>query len=387
METDKLTAIGKELGLSGPGLKQWIDEERVREREAREVRLAERNAAKEADAEALARLQAEKEVLELRLKLRELDATTGSGACLRDSERLTVLAWQDLGRGLLLSENPHLRARFQIVHRRRDERRKVLAWRGRALSGYRLPSDGSFTRPLTPAAATSFPHRTSTRRRLRHHRDATSPQPPGPQAPPLSFGSVLWSRSDSRLNGTARERIPRRLLLPVVLSPLTASSASSVSLRSEVAVDAAAEKRAAEPAGLLHRRRPPAAVHNAFGDRRGPPAGVAARARRGLTPSSLRWYATTPRGCRITMGKLKAFDIVLDGYRSVYHPGQAVRGKCVLELKGDMRLKAVRVFMRGLAKVHWTESRSTGNRLGAYTEHYNAEMEYFFQGTDTFRLR
>ncbi|KAL3217390.1 hypothetical protein MRX96_051006 [Rhipicephalus microplus] len=64
--------------------------------------------------------------------------------------RLTVLAWQDLGRGLLLSENPHLRARFQIVHRRRDERRKVLAWRGRALSGYRLPSDGSFTRPLTP---------------------------------------------------------------------------------------------------------------------------------------------------------------------------------------------------------------------------------------------
>ncbi|KAL3193736.1 hypothetical protein MRX96_002179 [Rhipicephalus microplus] len=82
------------------------------------------------------------------------------------------------------SENPHLRARFQIVHRRRDERRKVLAWRGRALSGYRLPSDGSFTRPLTPAAATSLPHRTSTRRRLRHHRDSTSPQPPGPQAPP-----------------------------------------------------------------------------------------------------------------------------------------------------------------------------------------------------------
>ncbi|XP_075536219.1 arrestin domain-containing protein 3-like isoform X2 [Dermacentor variabilis] len=84
------------------------------------------------------------------------------------------------------------------------------------------------------------------------------------------------------------------------------------------------------------------------------------------------------------MGKLKAFDIVLDGYRSVYHPGQAVRGKCVLELKGDMRLKAVRVFMRGLAKVHWTESRSTGNRLGAYTEHYNAEMEYFFQGQTLF---
>jgi len=30
-------------------------------------------------------------------------------------------------------------------------------------------------------------------------------------------------------------------------------------------------------------------------------------------------------------------------------------------------------------QVHWTESRSTGTRLGAYTEHYNAEVEYFFK--------
>ncbi len=38
-----------------------------------------------------------------------------------------------------------------------------------------------------------------------------------------------------------------------------------------------------------------------------------------------------------------------------------------------------RIFMRGVAKVHWTESRSTGTRLGSYTEHYNAEVEYFFK--------
>lgn len=37
------------------------------------------------------------------------------------------------------------------------------------------------------------------------------------------------------------------------------------------------------------------------------------------------------------------------------------------------------IFMRGVAKVHWTESRSTGTRLGSYTEHYNAEVEYFFK--------
>ncbi|KAL3242812.1 hypothetical protein MRX96_020976 [Rhipicephalus microplus] len=72
-----------------------------------------------------------------------LNQPTASWSPSTATERLTVLAWQDLGRGLLLSENPHLRARFQIVHRRRDERRKVLAWRGRALSGYRLPSDGT----------------------------------------------------------------------------------------------------------------------------------------------------------------------------------------------------------------------------------------------------
>ncbi|KAL3241997.1 hypothetical protein MRX96_021533 [Rhipicephalus microplus] len=69
---------------------------------------------------------------------------------IKDAATSQTSRQSDLGRGLLLSENPHLRARFQIVHRRRDERRKVLAWRGRALSGYRLPSDGSFTRPLTP---------------------------------------------------------------------------------------------------------------------------------------------------------------------------------------------------------------------------------------------
>lgn len=69
MEADKLTAIGKELGLSGSALKEWMDQERAREKEAHDACLAERNAAKEAEAEAVARLQAEKEVLELKIKL------------------------------------------------------------------------------------------------------------------------------------------------------------------------------------------------------------------------------------------------------------------------------------------------------------------------------
>ncbi|XP_046582154.1 arrestin domain-containing protein 3-like isoform X2 [Haliotis rubra] len=79
------------------------------------------------------------------------------------------------------------------------------------------------------------------------------------------------------------------------------------------------------------------------------------------------------------MGKLKCFEIVFPDQRSVFHPGECVNGQVVVELKGDMKMRSLRVFMRGVAKVHWTESRSTGSRLGSYTEHYNAEVEYFFK--------
>lgn len=79
------------------------------------------------------------------------------------------------------------------------------------------------------------------------------------------------------------------------------------------------------------------------------------------------------------MGKLKCFEIVLNDTKTVFHPGEKVCGRVVVELKGDTRTRWLRIFMRGVAKVHWTESRSTGNRLGSYTEHYNAEVEYFFK--------
>ena len=79
------------------------------------------------------------------------------------------------------------------------------------------------------------------------------------------------------------------------------------------------------------------------------------------------------------MGKLKCFEILFTDNKTVYHPGERVTGQCVVDLKGDMKMRALRVFMRGVAKVHWTESRSTGTRLGSYTEHYNAEVEYFFK--------
>lgn len=79
------------------------------------------------------------------------------------------------------------------------------------------------------------------------------------------------------------------------------------------------------------------------------------------------------------MGKLKCFEIVLSENKTVFHPGGKVVGQVIVELKGDMKMRSLRIFMRGVAKVHWTESRSTGSRLGSYTEHYNAEVEYFFK--------
>ncbi|WAQ97737.1 ARRD3-like protein [Mya arenaria] len=79
------------------------------------------------------------------------------------------------------------------------------------------------------------------------------------------------------------------------------------------------------------------------------------------------------------MGKLKSFQIILSENKTVFHPGGKIMGKVIVELKGDMKMRSLRIFMRGVAKVHWTESRSTGSRLGSYTEHYNAEVEYFFK--------
>lgn len=71
MDLEKLLQLGKELGISGPDLRSWIDEERARERDQR---TADRAAAKEAEEISRARLQEEKTILELKLKLQEQQA-------------------------------------------------------------------------------------------------------------------------------------------------------------------------------------------------------------------------------------------------------------------------------------------------------------------------
>ncbi|KAG1669170.1 Arrestin domain-containing protein 3 [Nymphon striatum] len=77
------------------------------------------------------------------------------------------------------------------------------------------------------------------------------------------------------------------------------------------------------------------------------------------------------------MGRLKSFEITFDNNRTVFLPGQHVRGKCVVNLKGSVKIRAITIVMKGVAKVHWSEPRSFSSGLGRHTEHYNAEIEYF----------
>lgn len=77
MDLEKLLELGKELGISGPDLRTWVDEERAK---ARDQRTADRAAAKEAEEIARARLQEEKTVIELKLKLYEQQARLAPAA-------------------------------------------------------------------------------------------------------------------------------------------------------------------------------------------------------------------------------------------------------------------------------------------------------------------
>jgi len=51
------------------------------------------------------------------------------------------------------------------------------------------------------------------------------------------------------------------------------------------------------------------------------------------------------------MGKVRYFAIVFNNDKTVYHPGEQVTGQCLLELKSDMKMRALHMFMRGVAKV------------------------------------
>ncbi|KAH9394640.1 Arrestin domain-containing protein 3 [Tyrophagus putrescentiae] len=79
------------------------------------------------------------------------------------------------------------------------------------------------------------------------------------------------------------------------------------------------------------------------------------------------------------MGKLKHFEIIFHSENDVYYPGDVVRGKVQLELRNELKIRTVKVSMRGVARVHWTEAQNSTSNLAIYTEHINSELEYFFE--------
>lgn len=76
--------------------------------------------------------------------------------------------------------------------------------------------------------------------------------------------------------------------------------------------------------------------------------------------------------------KVRVFAVQLDGARAgaepVFHGGQAVAGRVLLELAGAARVGALRLRARGRARAHWTESRSAGSST-AYTQSYSERVE------------
>ena len=57
------------------------------------------------------------------------------------------------------------------------------------------------------------------------------------------------------------------------------------------------------------------------------------------------------------MVKLKDFHIILDTNKTVYSAGEYVSGHVVVELRGDMKMRGIRIYMRGLAKVNQNPGR------------------------------
>ena len=77
------------------------------------------------------------------------------------------------------------------------------------------------------------------------------------------------------------------------------------------------------------------------------------------------------------MGKLKNIKIFLSENKTIYQPGETLTGYIVVESRGEITINGLRIFMRGLAKCHWTETKTGGYRIGNYSEHYSTEIEYF----------
>ena len=71
------------------------------------------------------------------------------------------------------------------------------------------------------------------------------------------------------------------------------------------------------------------------------------------------------------MGQLKKFEIILNSNQNVFHPGQYVEGKCIIETNSEITCKFLKINIKGISNVGWTESSNNE------TNHYTDEVHYF----------
>ncbi|XP_069505346.1 arrestin domain-containing protein 2-like [Ambystoma mexicanum] len=77
--------------------------------------------------------------------------------------------------------------------------------------------------------------------------------------------------------------------------------------------------------------------------------------------------------------KVKKFALTLDCPEQdsppVFSGGDTVTGKVLLELVAETKLESLKLHAQGLARVHWTESRSA-NSSSAYSQNYSDSVVY-----------
>uniref|UniRef100_A0A0L8H2D9 Arrestin C-terminal-like domain-containing protein n=1 Tax=Octopus bimaculoides TaxID=37653 RepID=A0A0L8H2D9_OCTBM len=79
------------------------------------------------------------------------------------------------------------------------------------------------------------------------------------------------------------------------------------------------------------------------------------------------------------MGKLRSLAIHFNNPSRVYYGGQRLNGFVQIVLNEPMKVRGVRLELKGESRVHWTERHSTGSgkNRSTTTRHYSAHENYF----------
>lgn len=76
------------------------------------------------------------------------------------------------------------------------------------------------------------------------------------------------------------------------------------------------------------------------------------------------------------MRALRSISIHLPESVSAYASGDTVEGEVVLDAASTVRVHGLAVNLRGLARVHWTDTENAGLRLTPYAQHVYSAVEY-----------